>query len=231
MSDETTATDQQVALPLGDDSPPPVEPQQPVDDVKAKLAAKVDKLEKEQKRRADEDRKRQDKKRIEEEGAKNLLKERDAELDSMRARIEKMEEIERERADGIFDKLSAESKSKIEDFRDKLSLEDWVVLVERELGAQPAAHQPAPPPTGGAMKKGKTDGYEPTQAALAMLEDNASISDGEAGPIEMLRTLQVSKNNEGKAVFSVGSVKDFFQRMNKSNPATLNKENALKRER
>ena len=98
----------------------------------AEHKAKIDKWEKDQKDAKDKD-------RLAKGDQERMLAEQKAELDAKKAALEVFEKSTQDRAERLLDKLSDESKAKVEKYKDKLSLSDWATMVEEEVEAMDGA--------------------------------------------------------------------------------------------
>lgn len=142
--------------------------------LKAKLSAvepRLAKIEEEEKKREEKLKKDAEDKRKKELGVETVLKEKDDALTQASLRLEALEKRERERVDALFNELPDEFKKPIESVKDKLPLEEWSDLVNRQADAADAVQTKYTPkgmfsrPTGETKKMGET-----SKKALEMIE-------------------------------------------------------------
>lgn len=182
-------------------------------ELKSKLgsvAKRVEKLDTLEAERAERQRKAEEKERLEKEGAKKLLEEKDEKLQSAMARVEAFEKRQLEAAAKLFDGLPKEAQEAIEPLREKLDVADWVELVERqhEIKTKSAVPDVA---EGGFMRPGdkgtKASGHRANPKTLEILD---TIGRGDEG-IKLIHTV---KDPETGAHKFTRHVRKFFGDMN-----------------
>ena len=146
------------------------------------------------------------------------LSKKDAELESLKAKLAEVEQAERSRVASRFDNLPEANRAKLEPLREKLDLKDWATLVDQESAqfenAEPEptpeaeAQVATPPPVGGGMRRAPSrNEYEPTPQASRILDEHLMRDDS------MLRSLSVRKDPEsGQTKFFV-PVREMYDRM------------------
>lgn len=137
-----------------------------------------------------------------------------AELEATKKELARHERAERQRADALFAELPAASQKKLEAFKDKLALGDWVGLLgaEKASTAAPVTDVTLPPATGSARPPSALPGDKHTPSAQAQqIMKKLMVNE------ETLRTLDVKANGNadsgGHPVFTIDDMRDFFGRM------------------
>lgn len=198
---------------------------------------KADELERKQKEWEKKEREAEEAKRLENEGAKKLLEERNKELAAVKERMEKLQAAETARAERMFKSLPEGSQKKLEPFKEKMSTEDWVALLEAEAAttassaggtATQGETKVMPPPSGSPLpqaklKEGET--YQPTPQAIEFL-NNMSTTRDYAAQLKKL-SLQKSKDEDSGAEVRkfTQPIRKIFQSMGrlKGTPVALGK--------
>lgn len=150
--------------------------------------------------------------------------------------LEGFRKVEADRATALFGALPEANRKKLEPFKDKLQLADWIGLLGAEQAAvaalSPSGGTVLPPPTGSPVAPGAqpTDKHTPTALASRILKDNMI---GE----EMLRSLTVKRfgdqegeDSKGEPKFTMDDLRDFFGRMKKPQIQTISLKSANARD-
>ncbi len=169
-------------------------------------------------------------KTIEDLKASGSAKEKD--LKAAQEALDGFRKQEETRAESIFGELPEASRKKLEPFKGKLQLGDWIALIGAEKTAV-AALAPGgavlPPPTGSPTTQPQRNGdsYTPSQKGREMLEENMI---GE----EMLRKLDVvtrgNEDSKGEPVFTIKSLKKFIDMMKRPEVKQISLVNAAQRD-
>lgn len=171
------------------------------------VAPRLAELEKIQKEKDDRQRKKDEEDKIKSGKAKELLEEKDKELEKTQAALKSLEDQERARVEELFKTLPEESQKAIEEFKDKLGLADWSALVSKQAAL--TKKDGADFIGGGDDKEDLTKKYETTERAKAIMED---IGRGHEGT----KKLVTSRDPESGATKFTMPVRQFFKEMDRA---------------
>lgn len=190
------------------------------------------KLEDADNKRRDKEKKAAEKAALERGEHEQLLKNREEENERLRSDIKKQEESMQARADNLFEKLNDAQKSRITKYKDKLSLTDWLEMVEDEASTAPTSSEDSGEgdgqtqrmqsmPTPG-RKKQATDKRNLQPKSYEILDEMAHSSD-------MGEDLRTEKDPESSNVKFYMPIKKMLAKMRVDKGANLTREEAERR--